>query len=142
MHYKSRCYMCIQWTSVLYSAVITRQSNPPISQFSRSCNEFTSAWSMFVYNTGLLKSVFILVLFKGFITLVYLQCIARVLSRLWAFSSNLHREIFKGRRGAVGSTHNVEVVGSSPIKGPRCFLEQETLPLLLSAGWFQASIRG
>ena len=25
---------------------------------------------------------------------------------------------------------NVEVVGSSPIKGPRCFLEQETLPLL------------
>ena len=28
-------------------------------------------------------------------------------------------------------TRNVEVVGSSPIKGPRCFLEQETLPLLL-----------
>jgi len=26
-------------------------------------------------------------------------------------------------------------VGSSPIKGPRCFLEQETLPLLLSTGW-------
>ena len=23
-------------------------------------------------------------------------------------------------------TRNVEVVGSSPIKGPRCFLEQET----------------
>ena len=34
-------------------------------------------------------------------------------------------------------TRNVEVVGSSPIKGPRCFLEQETLPLLLSTGWFQ-----
>ena len=32
-------------------------------------------------------------------------------------------------------THNLEVVGSSPIKGPRCFLEQETLPLLLSTGW-------
>jgi len=29
-------------------------------------------------------------------------------------------------------THNMEVVGSSPIKGPRCFLEQETLPLLFS----------
>ena len=28
----------------------------------------------------------------------------------------------------------VEVVLSSPIKGPRCFLEQETLPLLLSTG--------
>ena len=31
----------------------------------------------------------------------------------------------------------VHVVGSSPIKGPRCFLEQETLRLLLSTGWFQ-----
>jgi len=26
-------------------------------------------------------------------------------------------------------------------KGPRCFLEQETLPLLLSTGWFQERIR-
>ena len=34
-------------------------------------------------------------------------------------------------------TLNVEVVGSSPIKGPRCFLEQETLSLLLSTGWFE-----
>ena len=38
-------------------------------------------------------------------------------------------------------TGNVEVVGSCPIKGPRCFLEQETLPLLLSTGWFQERIR-
>ena len=38
-------------------------------------------------------------------------------------------------------TRNVEVVGSSAIKGPRCFLEQETLPLLLSTGWFQERIR-
>ena len=37
-------------------------------------------------------------------------------------------------------TRNVEVVGSSPIKGPRCFLEQEKLPLLLSTGWFQEPI--
>ena len=43
--------MCVQWTRVLYSAVITRQSNPPISQFNSPCNEFTSFWSMFVYNT-------------------------------------------------------------------------------------------
>ena len=28
-----------------------------------------------------------------------------------------------------------------PIKGPRCFLEQETLLLLLSTGWFQERIR-
>jgi len=33
-------------------------------------------------------------------------------------------------------TRNVEVVGSSPIKGPRCFLEQEILSLLLSTAWF------
>jgi len=38
-------------------------------------------------------------------------------------------------------TCNVEVVGSSPIKGPRCFIEQETLPLLRSTGWFQERIR-
>ena len=37
-------------------------------------------------------------------------------------------------------TRNVEVVGSSPIKGPRFFLEQETLPLLLSTDWFQERI--
>ena len=38
-------------------------------------------------------------------------------------------------------TLNVEDVGSSPIKGPRGFFEQETLPLLLSTGWFQERIR-
>ena len=38
-------------------------------------------------------------------------------------------------------TRNVEVVDSSAIKGPRCFIEQETLPLLLSTGWFQKLIR-
>jgi len=29
----------------------------------------------------------------------------------------------------------MEVVGSSPIKRPHCFLEQETLPLLLKRYW-------
>ena len=38
-------------------------------------------------------------------------------------------------------TRNVEVWGLSPIKGPRCFLEQGTLPLLFSTGWFQERIR-
>ena len=38
-------------------------------------------------------------------------------------------------------TRNEEVVGSSPIKGPHCFLEQETLLLLLSTGWFQEWIQ-
>ena len=34
---------------------------------------------------------------------------------------------------------NVKVVGSSPIKG-RCFIEQNTLPLLLSTSWFERVI--
>ena len=32
--------------------------------------------------------------------------------------TTLHIIMLKGRRGAVGCTRNVEVVGSSPIKGP------------------------
>ena len=49
-------------------------------------------------------------------------------------------------RGSVAQwvaqlTRNMEVVGSSPIKGPRCFLEQESLPLILSTGWFQERIQ-
>ena len=47
---QNSCYMCIQWTHVLYSDVITCQSNPPISQFNCPCNKFTSAQSMFPYN--------------------------------------------------------------------------------------------
>ena len=31
-----------QWTRDIYSVVITRQSNSPIPQFSRPCNEFMS----------------------------------------------------------------------------------------------------
>jgi len=38
--------------------------------------------------------------------------------------------------GSVGCTSD-----SSPIKGPRCFLQQELLPLLLSTGRFQEWIR-
>ena len=41
----------------------------------------------------------------------------------------------------VSLTRNVEVVGSNPIKGLRCYLEQEMLPLLLSTGWFQERVR-
>ena len=37
-------------------------------------------------------------------------------------------------------TRYVEVVGSNPTKAPRHFLEQETLSLLLSTGWFQERI--
>ena len=34
----------------IYSVVITWLSNPPISQFNNLCNEFTSVWSLFLYN--------------------------------------------------------------------------------------------
>ena len=37
--------------------------------------------------------------------------------------------------GMARLTRNMEVVGSSPITGPLCFLEQNTLPLLLSTYW-------
>ena len=57
-----------------------------------------------------------------------------------------HVSIVNQLRGGVAQwvarlTRNVEVVGSSLIKGPRCFIEQETLPLLLSTGWFQERIQ-
>ena len=38
-------------------------------------------------------------------------------------------------------TLNVEVMSSITIKGPHCFIEQETLPLLYSTGWFQERTR-
>ena len=46
-----------------------------------------------------------------------------------------------GAKSIVRLTRYVTVVGSSPIKGPRYFLEQETLPLLLSTGLLQERIR-
>ena len=51
--------------------------------------------------------------------------------------------MYKGRvaQWVALLTRNMEVVGWSLIKGPRCFIEQETLPLLLSTGWFQERIR-
>jgi len=33
---QNRCYRCIQWTQDIYSVVIIRQSNPPISQIQQS----------------------------------------------------------------------------------------------------------
>ena len=45
------------------------------------------------------------------------------------------------RSGFARLTRNVEVLGSSPIKGTRSSIMQETLPLLLSTGSFQERIR-
>ena len=38
-------------------------------------------------------------------------------------------------------TCNRSVMISYPMKGSRCFLEQETLPSLLSSSWFQERIQ-
>ena len=51
MHYKIGV-TCVYNGHKIYSAVITRQSNPPISKFSRPCNEIMSVWSMFLCNTN------------------------------------------------------------------------------------------
>ena len=57
MHYKIGVTCTrTQWTRVLYSVVITRQSYPPFSQFNslftiyQSGYKFTSVWSMFPCN--------------------------------------------------------------------------------------------
>jgi len=53
---------------------------------------------------------------------------------------------FKLDRSAIEKTHTKPISvlfmrNTIKTKGPRCFLEQETLPLLLSTGWFQERIR-
>ena len=53
----------------------------------------------------------------------------------------LDRLLYDVAQWVARLARNVEVVGSSPIRGPCCFLEQETLPLLLSIDWFQERIR-
>jgi len=41
----------------------------------------------------------------------------------------------------VRLTRNWSYVSFNPIKGFSCFLEQVTLPSLLSTGWFQAQMQ-
>jgi len=46
----------------------------------------------------------------------------------------------RGRRGAVGNVSDSSQLDACEfhlIKGSNCFFEQETLPSLLSTGWFQ-----
>ena len=52
------------------------------------------------------------------------------------------KQVRKKMRGGVAQCvtrliRNMSVVGSNPIKGSRCFLEQDTLPSFLSTSWFQ-----
>ena len=70
-------------------------------------------------------------------------CMSRLPSLLsTGWSQERIRAWHKGRRGPVGCTSDSScgVVGSSPIKGTHCVVEQETLPLLLSNGWFEERI--
>jgi len=41
----------------------------------------------------------------------------------------------------VSQIIDMSVVGSDSIKGARCFLDQHTLPSLLSTGWFKERSR-
>ena len=63
-----------------------------------------------------------------------------ILSRIFRLQILTNIIFFKCSRALVCTGRNVEVVGSSHIKGPRCFIEQETLPVLLSTGWIQERI--
>ena len=85
--------MCIQWTQALYSVVITRQSNSPISQFNSLCNEFTSFWSMFIYNTKVSNKVtsncFILCTNKAYNYYFYPLCMFYLLQILHVQRSRL-----------------------------------------------------
>ena len=106
--------MCIQWTRVLYSVVITRQSNPPISQFNSPCNEFTSFWSMFY---TIFKRKYYLV--------VATMCDCSTCR--WR-----HRILARETRTTcrkIEQMHEFE-----PHQMPRCFLEQETLLSLVLVG--------
>ena len=38
--------------------------------------------------------------------------------------------------------HKLPVMVSNPIKGYRCFIQQEILPSLLSTSWFQEPFEG
>jgi len=54
MHYKIGVTCVLTGnTFYFYSIVVTRQSYPPISNVNRPCNEFTSAWSMFLCNISI-----------------------------------------------------------------------------------------
>jgi len=59
MHYKIcvTCHICVFNGYKIYPPfVMTQQCNPPISHFSRPCNEFQSVWSMLpCYITTLLQ---------------------------------------------------------------------------------------
>ena len=102
---------------------------------SNSCYTFYHAWFLTMF---LIRSFAVIC--------VYMYTMLYIISLVCVFFVFFCRSTFVGSalslRGGVAQwvarlTRNVEVMGSSPIKGPRCFLEQETLPLLLSTGWFQ-----
>ena len=73
--------------------------------------------------------------------MLYRVHIDLTLVELYSDRQVLHVEGGGVAHWVIRLTGNVEIVGSSPIKGTRCFIEQETVPLLLSTGWFQEQTR-
>ena len=74
---QNRSYMCIQWTCVLYSVVITLQSNPSISQFNSPRNEFMSVGLMYYIQYHMLS------IFPGIILLQYFM-VSKLASQYWS----------------------------------------------------------
>ena len=76
--------------------VITRTSNPPISQFSRPCNEFMRVWWMFPYNRSKIASYHVIkdqhlnsVLYKKTCNRI-IQLICRNRERFMPWFADLH----------------------------------------------------
>jgi len=114
----------------------------------------SSPWNIKSYCTGYIPEIYncrtyLLLFFLLIFIFLHLVSIAIVLITVYLLLvitiilllSAINVILFFVINHLMGLTCNVEVLRSSPIKGSRCFLEQETLPLLLSTGWFQERIR-
>ena len=61
-------------------------------------------------------------------------------SGMYDFDPLLYHIMGKTPALRLGLLTICRVLNSKPIRGSSCFLEQETIPFLLSTGWFQESI--
>ena len=61
---------------------------------------------------------------------------------IFSFSLPSVHPLHTGQFNFIKRVHrNQSVLSSNPIKGSHCFIEQESLPSLLSTGWFHEQIR-
>ena len=95
-----------------------------------------------IVNTGLKITTFLMIVslvlkIKEEVLIVYLsQTIQNIIFK----NKSLYVAFIDYERRSIVS-FTILCSETAWLKGPRCFLEQETLPLLLSTGWFQELIR-